>query len=109
MSPEKRELLGKMVRNIWVGYAEELAKQTGVPIKQHHTMAWEELDERIKEGDRRIGEQLYAVGFHHIWGTLGEPGLGQELLALRNLAIADGMKLLNEQQFEAEVDAIKGR
>lgn len=53
MEQEKREYLGRQVRNVWVEFAKEQANP-----KPSHLIGWDELDEDNKEVDRRIGEHI---------------------------------------------------
>ena len=48
--PAKRESLGRLVRETWVAWAREQDDP-----KPHWLSAWEELDEPMREVDRRIG------------------------------------------------------
>lgn len=60
MDQEKREYLGREVRNVWVAFAKEQADP-----KPSHLVGWNELDEDNKEVDRRIGEHMveFALPF----------------------------------------------
>lgn len=60
MDSSTREQLGQVVRETWVRWAVE---QT--PPKAEHLDPWEALPERIKEVDRRIGEEV-------AWQVVGE-------------------------------------
>lgn len=53
-----REELGRMVRNIWIVWAKEQPNP-----KPSWLVPWEELSESDREVDRRIGENLYNVGW----------------------------------------------
>lgn len=54
---EERERLGRVVRQVWVGWAQEQ------PIlKPSWLLPWELLREEDREVDRRIGETLYQMG-----------------------------------------------
>lgn len=52
-----REMCGKVVRQEWI----EWAKAQPAP-KLSWLVPWEELDEDLKEVDRRIGYKLYLIG-----------------------------------------------
>jgi len=52
-----REQLGRVVREAWVAFKrEEVA--AGQSVDARHLVPWEELPEREKEIDRRIGEAV---------------------------------------------------
>lgn len=53
-----REILGKMVRDIWVAIARE--RGTDNPS---NLIEWEDLDEENKEIDRIIGTIMYNYGY----------------------------------------------
>lgn len=59
LDEEKREYLGREVRNVWVAFAREQADP-----KPAHLLPWAELDEANKEVDRRIGEHIAEVVTH---------------------------------------------
>jgi hypothetical protein len=52
-----REDKGKLVRQVWVKWAEEQPV-----MKESWSATWEQMPERDREADRRIGERLYAAG-----------------------------------------------
>jgi hypothetical protein len=56
---EDREKLGQRVRRQWVKWAREQEDP-----KESWLAPWEELDEPMKEVDRRIGEAVYNTGFN---------------------------------------------
>ena len=58
MNREKREQLGKMVRDVWISWASEQKDP-----KLSWLVSWEVLSEPDKEVDRRIGEALYNYGW----------------------------------------------
>lgn len=62
VSAEKREQLGRYVRHIWMEWARE---QADVQAGAHANWLtpWEQLGERDREVDMRIGERLYLSGF----------------------------------------------
>jgi hypothetical protein len=66
MDAATREYLGRMVREEWVKWAREQKDP-----KPHWLVPWEELDEPMKEVDRRIGERLYEQGRVDESGYLG--------------------------------------
>lgn len=57
MSPKRLEILGKMVRDVWVLHASEQPNP-----KPHHLLPWSQLSEPDKEVDRKIGEALFNEG-----------------------------------------------
>ncbi len=56
-----REALGRKVRTVWVTWAREQPNP-----KPSWLVPWEDLDELDREVDRRIGETLYAMGWHRV-------------------------------------------
>lgn len=54
---EPRELLGRLVRQIWI----EWAREQDDP-KPSWLLPWEELDDGQREVDMRIGETLFEAG-----------------------------------------------
>lgn len=54
---EPRELVGRMVRQVWVQWASE----QGNP-KPSWLLSWEEIDDGQREVDMRIGEALFMAG-----------------------------------------------
>ena len=52
-----RELLGRLVREVWVAYCVEIGD-----TKPSHLAPWDELTEDEREVDRRIGERLFDEG-----------------------------------------------
>jgi hypothetical protein len=61
-----RERLGRIVRHEWVKWALEQADP-----KPHWLSPWEDLDEPMKEVDRRIGERIYLLGRERASDWLG--------------------------------------
>jgi hypothetical protein len=59
MRAEHRNDLGRMVREEWIAWATE---QADIAEHPHWLTSWDELPERDKEVDRRIGERLYNAG-----------------------------------------------
>lgn len=51
--PFTRDELGKIVRDEWVKFAQQDPKSP-----PHHLVPWENLDEKNREVDRRIGEAV---------------------------------------------------
>lgn len=56
-----RDRLGKAVRDEWVACVLIEQKRDGRKVKAEHLIPWEQLTEREKEIDRRIGERCYYV------------------------------------------------
>lgn len=54
---EPRELLGRLVRQVWI----EWAREQDDP-KPSWLLPWEDLDDGQKEVDMRIGEKLFKAG-----------------------------------------------
>lgn len=54
---EPRELIGRMVRQIWVNWAQEQPNP-----KASWLLPWEELDKGQQEVDMRIGAALFEAG-----------------------------------------------
>lgn len=54
--PIDREFLGRLVRQAWVAWAQDQPD-----AKAHWLVTWHGLDERMREVDRRIGEQVASV------------------------------------------------
>lgn len=55
-----REEPGRMVREVWIEWANE--QPDARPYHPRWLLPWEQLNERDKEVDRRIGERLFAQG-----------------------------------------------
>ena len=55
MNSERREQLGRRVREVWVAWA----KEQPAP-KESWLVPWEELDEPSREVDRRIGAAIWG-------------------------------------------------
>lgn len=55
---EPRELLGRLVRQVWVQWAREQPD-----AKPSWLLSWEELDDGQREADMRIGAALFDAGF----------------------------------------------
>ncbi len=53
-----REALGRAVREVWIAWANEQPD----PKKLSWLVPWDQLCERDKEVDRRIGETVYRMG-----------------------------------------------
>ncbi len=72
ISAEKREELGRIVREVWVKWAKEQSNP-----KESWLKPWEELTEPDKEVDRRIGEKLWQTGYieaSSLGSNSSEPG-----------------------------------
>jgi NTP pyrophosphatase (non-canonical NTP hydrolase) len=54
---EPRELLGRLVRQVWVQWAQEQPDP-----RPSWLLPWEDLDDGQKEADMRIGEALFSAG-----------------------------------------------
>jgi hypothetical protein len=54
---EARELVGRLVRQVWVEWAREQSDP-----KSSWLLPWEALDDGQREVDMRIGEALFAAG-----------------------------------------------
>lgn len=65
MNDEKREELGKIVREEWIAWAKEQPNP-----KPSWLVPWEGLSESDKEVDRRIGSALYRIGMEDDIGAL---------------------------------------
>lgn len=59
---EPRELLGRLVRQVWVEWAREQPEP-----KPSWLLPWEELDDAQREADMRIGAALYEKGYQAGW------------------------------------------
>ena len=57
MEQDLRDRLGKLVRDVWIGWAKEQPSP-----KPSWLVPWEELGEVDREVDRRIGEKLFVEG-----------------------------------------------
>lgn len=57
MKTELRETLGKLVRDVWISWAQQQPN-----TKPSWLVPWESLSEPDKEVDRRIGERLFTEG-----------------------------------------------
>ena len=55
---EPRELVGRLVRQIWVEWAREQPD-----ARPSWLLPWEELDDGQREVDMRIGDVLFTKGF----------------------------------------------
>ena len=62
------DYLGQIVRNVWVRWAKEQPD-----CKPEWIAPWEDLPERIKDVDRRIGEEVELVVKLYIAAMLGSP------------------------------------
>lgn len=83
---ERREKLGRLVREVWVEWARE---QPAAP--QRHLVPWEECSEGTREVDMRIGERLAQEGYllgiavHGVRGVVHEPN--EPIALIREAAI----------------------
>jgi hypothetical protein len=62
---DSRELVGRLVRQVWVDWAREqtnLKLSWLVPWELSWLVHWEELDDDQREVDMRIGETLFNTG-----------------------------------------------
>jgi len=73
MSEVPRENLGKIVREVWIEWAEQQPR-----AKDSWFTPWDELDEPYKEVDRRIGERLWQLGY--LAGVMSEDALETDRL-----------------------------
>jgi hypothetical protein len=66
---EPRELVGRLVRQVWVQWAREQPDP-----KPSWLLPWEDLDDGQREADMRIGAALFDAGYRA--GTNGDDALG---------------------------------
>jgi hypothetical protein len=59
---EPRELVGRLVRQVWVQWAREQPDP-----KPSWLLPWEELDDGQREADMRIGAMLFEKGYQAGW------------------------------------------
>lgn len=64
----RRDKHGRRVRDIWIAWAKE---QPDVADHPHWLTPWEDLDEEVREVDRRIGSALWGDGFRDGLEALG--------------------------------------
>jgi hypothetical protein len=83
---EPRELVGRMVRQIWVRWAREQDDP-----KPSWLLPWAELDDGQREVDMRIGEALFMAG--HQAGTAE---LALHVGCRRDFSIGDVLRLLDD-------------
>jgi hypothetical protein len=57
---EKRTQLGRMVRDVWIRWSLD---QPDVEDHPSWLVPWDELSERDREVDMRIGESIYVYGY----------------------------------------------
>ena len=103
-----REALGRAVHEVW----RETAMARGIP----HAVAWEDIDESVREEDRRIGERLFAMGVaHERSGVLSDIAriaaadtrpAGDALIA-HLAALGEAAKRMGQEQ--SEVEALRKR
>ena len=55
--------MGRIVREIWVRFAQARAAAPGQPAKPSQLVGWDNLDEPCREAERQIGHKLFSFAF----------------------------------------------
>jgi hypothetical protein len=84
-----REILGRRVREVWVAWAKEQASP-----KPSWLVPWEGLSELDKEVDRRIGAELFLIGF-----AVGKP-LTSDALPVGKPLASDALPQATDDEVE---------